>query len=101
MRCQITTIHQISTVDGYIYPATAASTARLASYSLTYQWGRELLRGAPRASVAIHFRIPDDEPVVVGRYNDATPRRLTAAEAVAHFLEREDPVADVRESAIS
>lgn len=35
--------------------------------------------------IAIYFRIPDDEEVWVGHYNQAH-RRMTAAEALAEFM---------------
>ncbi|GLZ81177.1 hypothetical protein Afil01_59840 [Actinorhabdospora filicis] len=57
----------------------------LPSFTLTYQWTRELARWTPRRGmVAVHLRVPDAEPVTVGRYND-TPRPATAAEAVARI----------------
>lgn len=57
----------------------------LPSFTLTHQWTRELARWTPRRGmVAVHLRVPDDEPVTVGRYND-TPRPATAAQAVARI----------------
>ncbi|WP_369145890.1 HEAT repeat domain-containing protein [Streptomyces sp. R44] len=55
----------------------------LPSYPLTHQWLRELSRRpGPRGFVAVHVRLPDGEPVTVGRYNDRAPAPVTAAEAV-------------------
>lgn len=55
----------------------------LPSYTLTHQWLRELARRpGPRGLVAVHVRLPDAEPVTVGRYSDREPARVTVAEAV-------------------
>ncbi|WP_405686898.1 HEAT repeat domain-containing protein [Streptomyces sp. NBC_00057] len=63
----------------------------LPSYTLTHQWLRELARrGGPRGLVAVHIRLPDDEPVTVGRYN-ADPGITTAAEAVRRVAALDDP----------
>lgn len=61
----------------------------LPSYVLSHQWLRELRRGGQRLMVAVHFRIPDDEPVLVGHYSDAGAE-MTAAEAVSVILHAED-----------
>lgn len=60
------------------------------SFTLTYQWVRELKRAGARTLVAVTFRIPDDEQVFAHRYN-AEPQLLTAAEAVAAIRAMEDP----------
>ncbi|MEU9509516.1 HEAT repeat domain-containing protein [Micromonospora sp. NPDC048170] len=62
----------------------------LPSFTLTYQWVRELRRWHAGVLVAVHLRLPDDEPVTVGRYG-ARPRHATAAEAVAAVRELDDP----------
>jgi hypothetical protein len=62
----------------------------LPSYTLSYQWARELRRGGQRAVVAVHFRIRDDEPVTVGHYG-REPRRTSAAEAIAVIRAIDDP----------
>jgi hypothetical protein len=62
----------------------------LPSFTLTYQWVRELRRWHPGVLVAVHLRLPDDEPVTVGRYS-APPRDVTAAQAVAAVRELDDP----------
>ncbi|CAM4449365.1 HEAT repeat domain-containing protein [Nocardia ninae] len=61
----------------------------LASYVLSHQWLRELRRGGQRLFIAVHFRIPDDEPVLVGHYSDAGTE-MTAAEAVSLIMRAED-----------
>ncbi|MFC7478763.1 hypothetical protein ACFQX7_00045 [Luedemannella flava] len=62
----------------------------LPSFALTYQWTRELRRWKPGVLVAAHLRIPDDEPVTVGRYG-TEPRQVTAAEAAAIVRDLADP----------
>ncbi|WP_055483663.1 hypothetical protein [Sphaerimonospora mesophila] len=61
----------------------------LPSYQITYQWVRELRRGGQGTLVAVHFRVPDDEPVWVGHYNSA-PVQLSCARAAALVAEQED-----------
>jgi hypothetical protein len=62
----------------------------LESYTLTHQWSRELKRKGARTLVAVTFRLPDDEPVLVHHYN-APPERRPAAEAVAVIRAMPDP----------
>ncbi|BCJ62232.1 hypothetical protein C1I93_13975 [Micromonospora endophytica] len=62
----------------------------LPSFTLTYQWVRELRRWHSGVLVAVHLRLPDDQPVTVGRYG-APPRQVTAAQAVAVVRELDDP----------
>lgn len=62
----------------------------LPSYVLTHQWGRELRRRGHRSTVAVHFRVPDDEEVWVGHYG-RDPVRVTAAEAAAVVRAADDP----------
>ncbi|WP_327150954.1 HEAT repeat domain-containing protein [Nocardia sp. NBC_01329] len=59
------------------------------SYVLSHQWLRELRRGGQRQIIAVHFRIPDNEPVLVGHYS-ATGTEMTAAEAVSVILHASD-----------
>ena len=62
----------------------------LPSFTLTYQWVRELRRWHSGVLVAVHLRLPDDQPVTVGPYG-ASPREATAAQAVAAVRELDDP----------
>ncbi|MEU4242189.1 HEAT repeat domain-containing protein [Actinoplanes sp. NPDC026619] len=62
----------------------------LPSFTLTYQWVRELRRSHPGVLVAVHLRVPDDEPVTAGRYHEP-PRAVTAAQAVATARGLDDP----------
>jgi hypothetical protein len=62
----------------------------LSSFTLTYQWMRELRRWHPGVLVGVHLRLPDDEPVTVGRYG-GPPQVVTAAQAVAVVRDLNDP----------
>jgi hypothetical protein len=62
----------------------------LPSFTLTHQWVRELRRWHPGALVAVHVRLPDGEPVTVGRYGQR-PSSLTAAQAAAMVRGLDDP----------
>lgn len=62
----------------------------LPSFTLTYQWVRELRRWHPGALVAVQLRLPDDQPVTVGRHGAQTVA-VTAAQAVTTVRELEDP----------
>jgi hypothetical protein len=59
------------------------------SYVLSHQWLRELRRGGQRLIVAVDFRIPDDEMVLVGHYS-ATQVEMPAVEAVSVITHAED-----------
>lgn len=62
----------------------------LASYALTHQWLRELARRpGPRGIVAVQVRLPDGEPVAVGRYG-RSQEEVTASEAVRRVRELGD-----------
>lgn len=51
-------------------------------FSVTHQWCRELKRSGARTLVCIQFRIPDQEAVTVGRYNDRVRLNTPASQAV-------------------
>lgn len=59
------------------------------SFYLSHQWLRELKRRSGRSIMAVYFRVPDDELVWVGHYNQAH-RRMTAAAAAAVFMAAEN-----------
>jgi hypothetical protein len=59
------------------------------NFSISHQWLRELKRRGQGAIAGVYFRIPDDDAVWVGHYNQAH-RRMTAAEAVAEFMASEN-----------
>ncbi|MCC9312251.1 HEAT repeat domain-containing protein [Kitasatospora sp. RB6PN24] len=63
----------------------------LPSYTLTHGWLRELSRSQGRRNlVAVQLRLPDGEPVAVGRYG-RPPEAVTAAEAVRRIAGLPDP----------
>jgi hypothetical protein len=64
------------------------ATPVLKDFSTSHQWLRELKRRGVRTIAAIQFRIPDDEPVKVGRYNHE-PLDTTAVGAIRVFREHE------------
>lgn len=67
------------------------ATPVLPNFLATHQWGRELRRGGYRSSCVVQFRVPDDEPVLVGPYiGPHTP--TTAAGAVAALMNAADPL---------
>lgn len=52
------------------------------NFYVSHQWLRELKRRGQGAIAAIYFRVPDDEIVWLGHYNQAH-QRMTAVEATA------------------
>ena len=67
--------------DGGIY---AMPVTR--NFYVSHQWLREMKRRTSGSVVAVYFRIPDDTPVQVGRYNQYH-RQMTAAQAVATMMD--------------
>lgn len=59
------------------------------NFFISHQWLRELKRRSGGMMAAIYFRIPDDDAVWVGHYNQAH-RRMSAAEAAAEFMAAEN-----------
>ena len=57
---------------------------------MSHQWLRELKRGGQRTLVAIHFRIPDEQTVMIGHYN-VEHRTVTAAQALGIVLDAANP----------
>ncbi len=62
-----------------------------ADYGVSYQWGRELRRWGVKNFAAAHFRLPDNELVWVGKYNEEHVQ-LPLAEAIGQFLKAEEPM---------
>jgi hypothetical protein len=62
------------------------ATPVLLNYYLSHQWLRELKRRGIRTISVVQFRVDDNVPVLVGRYNK-THLSVTAAEAVRIFME--------------
>jgi hypothetical protein len=54
-------------------------------FSVSYQWVRELRRWHGERMMAVHFVLPSDEEVLVGRYN-APHERLSVRDAVRQVL---------------
>lgn len=65
------------------------ATPRVPSYYVSHQWLREVRRTGGQL-VAINFRVPDKEHLLVGHYN-SQPIETTAAQAAAVILNAEDP----------
>jgi hypothetical protein len=55
-------------------------------FSASQQGLRELRRGHDERMVAVHFCVPDDEPVYVGRFGE--PHRVLAATEAARWAGR-------------
>jgi hypothetical protein len=58
-----------------------------ANFPVTHQWVRELKKRGFKVAVGIYFRVPSQEPVWAGRY-DEEKVRMSAAQAAA-FLGKE------------
>ena len=63
----------------------------LRNYVASHQWLRELKRRGPRTLCAVHFRIPDGEPVMMGHYGKEHVR-VAAAVAAGAIMHAEDPL---------
>jgi len=59
------------------------------NFYISHQWLRELKRRNKGSIAGVYFRIPDQEQVWVGHYNQVH-RWMSAAEAVATFMTVED-----------
>jgi hypothetical protein len=55
------------------------------------QWARELRRRPIRTLLCVQFNVPDEDPVLVGKYN-GEKLEMTAAEAVGAILDHTDPM---------
>ena len=66
-------------------PRGAFAVPVMRDFYISHQWLRELKRHSGRTISAIYFRVPDNEVVWVGHYNDAH-QRMTASEAAALFM---------------
>lgn len=62
------------------------ATPVLHDFQRSHQWLRELKNKGIRAIGAVQFRIPDEEEVLVGRYNE-DPLAVPAVQAVKVFRE--------------
>jgi hypothetical protein len=59
------------------------------NFQVSHQWLRELRRERGGTIVAVYFRLPDDEPTMVGHY-DSLHVAMSAAEAAALMLSAEN-----------
>jgi hypothetical protein len=59
------------------------------NFFVSHQWLRELKRCGGGMVAGIYFRVPDEEVVWVGHYNQAH-RSMSAAEAIAEFMGAEN-----------
>ncbi|MDQ3650939.1 MAG: hypothetical protein M3458_11830 [Acidobacteriota bacterium] len=73
---------EIATNGVYALPVTR-------NYYISHQWLRELKRRNEGPIAAVYFRIRDDTPVLVGRYNQ-DHQQMSAAEAVATMMNCEN-----------
>lgn len=75
-----------TTIEGtkgvYAMPVTA-------DYAISLQWVRELKRFKKGSIVAVQFRIPDDEPILLGHYHHRHDV-MKSAEAVGMFMKLPD-----------
>jgi hypothetical protein len=61
------------------------------NFATTHQWARELKRGGTRTLICIQFKVPNAEPVLVGKFNE-DKIKMTAAEALGTVLKHTDPM---------
>lgn len=61
------------------------------NFTTTHQWARELRRWSVGTLIFVQFRIPDEETVLVGKYN-GEKLEMTAAEAIGTVLDHTDPM---------
>src|SRR5258708_28386811 len=66
------------------------ATPVVPNFSTTHQWSREMKRRGTRTLVCVQFKIPDEDPVLVGAYNGEKVE-MTAAEALGTVLKHTDP----------
>ena len=67
----------------YVSPVTE-------DYNQTHQWVREVQRTRNFPKLAARVRIPDDEPVYIGKYNEEH-LMVSAVKAIAIARDHEDP----------
>jgi hypothetical protein len=60
------------------------------NFYVSHQWLRELKRRGAGPIAGVYFRIPDDQPVLMGHYHQAH-QEVTAAEATAFIQQAESP----------
>ncbi len=60
------------------------------NFTITHQWARELKRRGVRTLICVQFKIPNDEPVWVGKYN-SEKLEMAASEAAGACLAHTGP----------
>ncbi|MFL5241942.1 MAG: hypothetical protein ACJ8FY_07525 [Gemmataceae bacterium] len=71
------------------FPAGVFAVPVTANFYISHQWLRELKRRNQGSIAGVYFRIPDNEQVWLGHYNQGH-RSMSAAEAVKEFMAAED-----------
>jgi hypothetical protein len=61
------------------------------NFAATHQWARELKRRGTKTLICVQFKIPNEESVLVGKYN-GEKLAMTAAEALGTILKHTDPM---------
>jgi hypothetical protein len=61
------------------------------SFATTHQWARELKRWGTRTLICVQFKIPDEDIVLVGKYN-GEKLEMPAGEALGAVLNHTDPM---------
>jgi len=74
---------------GRNFPSGVFAVPVTRNFYISHQWLRELKRRNQGPIAGVYFRIPDEERVWVGHYNQAH-RWMSAAEAVGEFMAAED-----------
>jgi hypothetical protein len=72
------------------FPGGVFATPVTRNFYISHQWLRELNRRNQGPIAGVYFRIPDEERVWVGHYNQAY-HWMSASEAVGEFMAAEDP----------
>ena len=67
------------------------ATPVVPNFATTHQWARELKRRGVKTLICVQFKIPDDESVLVGKYN-GDKLQMTAAEALGAVRDHRDPM---------
>ena len=67
------------------------ATPVVPNFVTTHQWSRELKRRGMRTLICVQFKIPHEDPVLVGAYNSEKVE-MTAAEALGAVLKHTNPM---------
>lgn len=75
---------RLSTAAGVNRPYGIFAMPVTSNFVVSHQWVRELKRRGFRVAVGVYFRVPDDQEVWAGLYNQEK-RRISAAQAAAQL----------------